>query len=123
MKKILIIDDDRIFSKVLRDGLSTHKDKYSVVVASDGEEGIEMARKEKPDLIVLDVVMPKLDGIGALKILKSEDELSNIPVLISTQLDGIEQIGEAIALGVKGYIIKSDFSLDNIIKQIDETLG
>lgn len=122
-KKVLIIDDDKIFSKVLKDSLSAKKGEECVVtIAYDGEEGLKKAREEKPDLIVSDLMMPKIDGIEFIKKIKLEGELSQIPVLVSTQMPDMGKISEATALGVKGYIVKSDFSLEDIVKQIDDIL-
>jgi len=120
-KKILIIDDDKIFSKVLKDSLCLEKDCI-VVNAYNGEEGLEKARKEKPDLIISDLMMPKVGGIEFLKKLNMEKDLADIPVLISTQVPDMDKISEAILLGVKGYIIKADSSLDEIVKQVKDIL-
>lgn len=120
-KKILIVDDDRIFSKILRDGIITGgKGKYEVVTAFDGEEGFETALKEKPDLIMLDMMMPKVNGIDFLKKVRKEKWGEEIPVIIETQLSDLEKMSEGIALGVRGYIIKSDYSLDTILHQVED---
>ena len=82
MKKILVVDDDPIYTKTLQ--VLLEKNHYQVKVAHDGEEGIALARQEKPDLIVLDILMPKLDGTEAYGIIKNDPELENIPVLFLT---------------------------------------
>jgi DNA-binding NarL/FixJ family response regulator len=123
-KKILIIDDDKIFSKVLRDSLCTKDSEDCVVINTyDGAEGLIVARKEKPDLIISDLMMPKMDGIEFIKKLKLENELSDIPVLISTQVPDMDKISEAIELGVKGYIIKAEYTLEGIVKQVNDILN
>jgi len=120
-KKILIIDDDKIFSKVLRDSLtSKNGGGYEIVNAYDGKDGFEKAKDEHPDLIILDLMMPNVDGIGFLKKMKTESELSNTPVLISSQISDIEKISEGMELGIKGYIVKADYSLDSILGQIND---
>jgi CheY-like chemotaxis protein len=123
MKKILIIDDDKIFSKILKDGLMQGASKHEVSVAHDGEEGLEKVKQNRPDLIVLDMMMPKIGGIEFLKKIKLFNIIPQIPVIISSQLMDVEKISESVELGVKGYIVKSDFSLDNIIKQIENILN
>ncbi len=123
MKKILIIDDDKIFSKILKDGLMQGVNKHEVSVAHDGEEGLEKVKQDRPDLIVLDMMMPKIGGIEFLKKIKLFNITPQIPVIISSQLMDVEKISESVELGVKGYIVKSDFSLDNIIKQIENILN
>jgi len=123
-KKILIVDDDKIFSKILRDGIiAGGKGKYEVISAFDGEEGLVEAEKEKPDLIMMDLVMPKLGGIECLKKLRAEEWGKDIPVIVETQLSDIVSMGEGIALGVRGYFVKTDYSLDAILKQIEDVIG
>lgn len=122
-KKILIIDDDKIFSKILRDGLITGgQGKYEVVSAFDGDEGVTMAEKERPDLIMLDLIMPKANGIECLKKIRAEEWGKDIPVIVETQLSDMVSMGEGISLGVRGYFVKSDYSLEAILKQVGEVL-
>jgi len=122
-QKILIVDDDRVLTKVLKDGiLAKRGDKYDVVTAFDGEEGLRVAQDIFPALILLDMVMPKMGGIGFLEELRKDSRFADTPIIIGTQVSDIEQMSKAVALGVNGYIIKSEFSLDNIIKQVEEVL-
>ncbi len=122
-KKILIIDDDKIFSKILRDWLlSSGQGKYEVVAVFDGSEGLEAVQREKPDLVMLDLVMPNMGGIEFLKKLRAETWGANIPVILETQLSDMEKMSEGMELGVRGYIVKSDYSMDDILKQIDDVL-
>ena len=122
-KKILVVDDDKIFSKILRDGLAAGGNgKYEILAAFDGEEGFETAEKERPDLILLDLVMPKMGGIETLKKIRGEDWGKDIPVIVETQLSDIESMGEGVALGVRGYLVKADYSLEDILSQIEEIL-
>lgn len=122
-KKILIIDDDKIFSKILRDGLvAGGNGKYEVFSAFDGEEGLQVAERERPDLIMLDMIMPKITGIEFLKQLRKEDWGKDTPVIIETQLTDLEKMSEGLELGVRGYIIKSDYSLDTILRQVEDIL-
>lgn len=121
MKKILIVDDDKIFAKILRDGLgSERKDVYEVTTVHDGEEGLAKINELNPDLVVLDIMLPKITGIEILERLKEEGKTPN--VLMSTQVADLEKISRVVELGAKGYIIKSDYSLEHIIRQIDEIL-
>lgn len=122
-KKILIVDDDKIFAKILKDGLMSEAGKYEIVTAVDGEEGLTKAQEWHPDLIVLDMMMPKMSGIDFLKKLKLFNVTPAIPVVISSQLMDVEKISESVELGVKGYIVKSAFSLDNIVKQVENILS
>lgn len=123
-KKILIIDDDRIFSKILRDGIvEGGKGKYEVIAAFDGQEGFDMAAVEKPDLIMLDMMMPKLTGIEVLRKLRAEEWGKNIPVIIDTQLSDLEKMSEGLELDARGYIIKSDYSMETILARVENVLG
>ncbi len=124
MKKVLIIDDDEVFVKTLTDSLS--KEKYTVIHAQEGEEGLEKIEKEKPDIVILDLIMPKMGGLQFLEALKKKGE-NHIPILISSQLSKMKDISEGVVLGmdvgVKGYIVKASENMDMIIKTIERTLG
>jgi len=123
-KKILIIDDDKIFSKILRDGLTVGgAGKYEIITAFDGEEGFEVALREKPDLIMLDMMMPKVTGIEFLRKYRNEESGKDTPVIVETQLSDLGSMSEGVALGVSGYIIKSDYSLDTILRQVEDILN
>lgn len=123
-KKILIVDDDKIFMKVLKDGLlSRGDDVYDVVTANDGEEGLEKIKSEKPNLVIMDLLMPKLGGIDVLRKLDLGSEPTQMPILISTQSPDMEKISEAMSYGIKGYIIKSDYSLEDILSQVETILA
>lgn len=127
MKKVLIIDDDEVFAKTLTDSLP--KDKYLVVGATNGEEGLKELEKNRPDIIILDLLMPKMGGLEFLKALKEKEKegKQTVPILISSQLSKMKDISEGVALGmdvgVKGYIIKASENMDMIIKTIDRILG
>lgn len=121
MKKILIIDDDPIFQKAMSVKLELLT--YQVITASDGEEGLSKTISEKPDLILLDIKMPKLDGIGFLKKLRASKDAPSIPILITSNLSTIDKISEGVSLGIKGYIIKSNETLDTIVKEVETILN
>lgn len=124
MKKILLIDDDKIFLKIFRDTIRKNRSGiYDVETSSSAKEGLVRVRENRPELIVLDIKMPKMDGIEFLRELKKENLGSQIPVLISSNFFDITKIGEGVELGVKGYVVKSDYSLEEIIKHIDGLLG
>lgn len=122
MKKILIIDDDKIFAKILKDALTADDDTYEVLIAYDGEDGLDEVKKIRPDIIVLDLMMPKVDGIEFLRELKLLNIQPQIPILISTNISATEKISEGMELGIEGYVIKSDYSLKTIVQQINKIL-
>lgn len=123
MKKILLIDDDKIFLKIFRDTIRQERNEvYEVTTVTGGKEGLIKIRESRPDLIVLDLKMPGMEGIDFLRELKKENFNPQIPILISSNFSDMEKIGEGIELGVKGYVVKSDYSLEGIIKYIDDLL-
>jgi CheY-like chemotaxis protein len=121
MKKILVIDDDQFFSKTLAAALPLGK--YSLVSAEDGEMGLEKLKNEKPDLVILDLMMPKLDGTAFLKKLQEDKDLPKVPVLVSSNLSSVKKISDIMAMGAVGYVIKSDESLQSIVQDIERVLG
>lgn len=121
MKKILVIDDDQFFAKTLESALP--KEKYSLVYAEDGEVGLAKLESEKPDLIILDLMMPKLDGTEFLKRLRDSKDFGKIPVLVSSNLSSVKKISDVMAMGAIGYVIKSDESLESIVQDIERVLG
>lgn len=121
MKKILIVDDDQTFQKTLSDKLTLLN--YEAVTALDGKDGLEKAISGKPDLILLDLKMPKMDGVTLLKALRAKADLPQIPVLITSNSSSMENIADGVALGVRGYIIKSNESLDTIIENVEATVN
>lgn len=122
MKKILIIDDDTTFQKTISDSLALRH--FEVVSALDGAEGLKIALAHKPDLILLDIKMPRLGGIDFLKQLqKANGGVQSIPVLITSNLSSAEDISEGVSLGIRGYIIKSDESLDTIVHHAEGLLN
>lgn len=121
MKKILVIDDDQFFSKTLEAALPAGK--YNLVSAEDGEIGLEKLKSEKPDLVILDLMMPKLDGTAFLKKLQESTDLPKVPVLVSSNLSSVKKISDVMTMGAVGYVIKSDESLQSIVQDIERVLG
>ena len=118
-QKILIIEDDRALQSALVEMLS--QEGYETISAYDGQEGMEKAEVEKPNLILLDLILPKKDGYEVLAEIKKGSD-KNIPVLILTNLEEIDNIQRALDLGAKTFMVKSDFSLRDIIEKIKENL-
>lgn len=119
-KKVLIIDDDLTFQKVMKTKLESLT--YEVVSAYDGEEGLNKAISEKPNLMLLDIRMPKMDGISMLKKLRANKDIPPIPVFITSNMSTTDHISDGVTLGVNGYIIKSNETLDTIIKEVEGLL-
>jgi two-component system, chemotaxis family, chemotaxis protein CheY len=121
MKKILVIDDDQFFGKTL--GTALGVEKYELVQAGDGEEGLAKLQSEKPDLVILDMMMPKLDGAAFLKKLQESPELHKCPILVSSNLSSVKKISDVMAMGVVGYVIKSDESMSSIVQDVERILN
>lgn len=120
-KKILVIDDDKDFVQELIGKFSGEKN-MKVFSAGDGEEGLELLKSEKPDVVLLDIVMPKLDGIGFLKKLRSDsdEDVSDTAVFIVTQLSDAKRVAETAQYNIKGYFVKNTSTFDQVISKIRE---
>jgi len=119
-KKILVIDDDPTCLKMVDFVL---KKKYMVKTAPNGEKGIELAKIELPDLILLDIMMPKLNGYETLEKLQGDQITKNIPVIMLTAKEKMEDVERAITLGARAYLVKPITSDPALIKKIEELLG
>lgn len=118
-RKILIIEDDKSLQNALAEMLT--QEKYEIVSAFDGEEGLKKVKDEKPDLVLLDIILPKKDGYEVLAEIKKGEE-KNIPVLILTNLEEIDNVQKAIDLGATTFMVKSDFSLKDVLEKVKENL-
>lgn len=119
-KKILIIEDEEIILDLIQKKLI--KEGFAVSAARDGAEGLKAMRDEKPDLILLDVVMPELDGFGVMEEMQKTPDLKSIPVIIISNSGQPVEISRAQKLGVKDWLIKTEFDpqevVDKVVKQI-----
>lgn len=120
MKNILFIEDESALQRTIGDILKS-KD-YKVIKALDGEGGLRSAKKERPDLILLDLILPKMDGFEVLKGLKISEETKNIPVIILTNLEETEDIQKALELGATTYLVKSSYTLEEVVSKIEKAL-
>ena len=119
-KKILLIEDEEIITDLLERKLT--KEGYCVDVARDGEQGLEKMRNDKPDLVLLDIVMPKLGGFEVMERMRKDKELNSIPVIIISNSGQPVELDRAKELGASDWLIKAQFDpqevLDKVIKQI-----
>jgi DNA-binding response OmpR family regulator len=118
--KILVVEDEEILLTALSEELK--QEGFDVVGAKDGVEGVEKAASEQPDLVLLDLVMPRLDGIGALKQMKEQDNTRNIPVVILTNLSDYDKISDALSLGAMDYLVKANYRLEELVTKIKTVL-
>lgn len=120
MTKILVAEDDKLISGSLCDALKVSG--FEAEAALDGEEAVAKARQVLPDLILLDIMMPKLDGISVLWELKSAPETAKIPVVVLTNIGDVETISKIVQAGAVDYLLKSDQSVDDIIQKVRDVL-
>lgn len=118
--KILIIEDEKILVEMYYDVFI--QAGFKVFSATEAKEGLEMAKKEKPDLIVLDILLPRENGISFLEWQKKDPEIASIPVVVFTNYDGLDTEKKAKKLGVKGYLIKADFTPQQFVLKIKNYL-
>lgn len=118
--KVLIVDDDAFLSGIYATKLEL--EGFAVVSARDGEEGLKAALKEKPDLILLDVLMPKLDGFEVLKRLKADDSVKDTPVIMLTNLGQKEDVEKGLSDGAVDYLIKAHFVPAEAVAKIKKVL-
>ncbi|TFG35294.1 MAG: response regulator [Parcubacteria group bacterium] len=118
MKKILFIEDESALQKAM--GKILEKAGYDIISALNGEEGLRLAQAKNPDLIVLDLVLPKLHGFEVLKELKEDKKTQNIPVIILTNLEATQDVEKAIKMGATAYLVKSSYSLEEVTEKIKD---
>lgn len=115
-KKILIIEDDKFLRELIAQKLI--KEEYDISEAADGEEGIKKIEEEKPDLILLDLILPGIDGFEVLSQMKNNPALTSIPVIILSNLGQKEDVEKGLKLGAVDYLIKAHFTPAEIIDKI-----
>lgn len=118
---ILLIEDDNLLVRMYQDKFT--QDGYQVNVALDGEDGLIQLKEEKPNLILLDIMMPKMNGFEALKKIKADPDFKNIPVILLTNLSGQDDAKKGLEMGAVAYLIKSDHTPDQIVAKIKEILA
>jgi DNA-binding response OmpR family regulator len=119
-KKILIVDDEAVLVELLRTKIGQRG--FAVSDARDGDEGLQKALEEHPDLILLDIIMPKMDGITMLKKLRQDPWGKNVPVIILSNLNTAESVEKSLANGAYDYLIKIDYTLEDLVNIIKKRL-
>lgn len=119
-QKILIVEDEISLLNVLTDKLT--KEGYNVIKAIDGKDGLRLALSELPDLILLDINMPVMDGITMLKLLRKEDAGKKIEVVMLTNFSEYKLLVEAMEQGAHDYLVKSDWKLEDVVKLVHDKL-
>lgn len=121
MYKIIIVEDDTFLSKMYYEKLSLES-IFQVFTAESGRRALELIQKEVPNLVLLDVMLPDVNGIQVLKEIKKDKELSSVHILMLSNLNEKEYISEALDLGADGYLIKAHFTPNEVVDKIKQVL-
>ena len=118
--RILLVEDDSFLSSMYVTKLTMSG--YDSIVAADGQEGFTKAQQEKPDLILLDIILPKMDGFEVLEKVKKDENTKDIPVVLLTNLGQKEDIDRGLKLGADDYLIKAHFTPSEVMGKIDRLI-
>lgn len=121
MKKILFIEDEEALQSSM--GEMLEQNGYAVLKALDGEAGIGIAKRELPQLILLDLILPKKNGFEVLSELKQDPATKNIPVAVLTNLEGSAEVEKALSLGATTYLVKANYKLEELLGKIEMVLN
>jgi DNA-binding response OmpR family regulator len=119
-KKILIVEDDKFLRRLIVRKLI--QEGFDISEAVDGEEGIKKIKEEKPDLVLLDLILPGIDGFGVLSRIKGDPDLAPIPVIILTNVDQKEDMEKGLKMGAVDYLIKAHLTPGEIVEKIKNVL-
>lgn len=120
VKNILIVEDDDFFRELLRKKLLSKE--FNILEAVDGEKGVMLIKEKKPDLVLLDLLLPNIDGFEVLLRVKGDLSTSKIPVIILSNLGQQEDIERGLKLGASDYLVKSQFDINQIVEKIKTLL-
>jgi CheY-like chemotaxis protein len=121
MKKILFIEDESVLQKTFGEFLK--KEGYEMISALDGETGLRLAKTKKPDLVLLDLILPRLQGFDVLEQLKGDPGTKNIPVIVLTNLEAPEDIDRVLAAGATTYLLKTEYTFPELVEKIKKAIG
>jgi len=119
-KVILFIEDESALQKTFGEILK--QEGYEMISALDGETGLRLSKSKKLDLILLDLILPKINGFDVLKKIKEDPETKDIPIIVLTNLEEIRDVEKAIELGATTYLVKTQYSLEEVVEKIKKTL-
>jgi len=120
-KKVLIVEDDKFLRELISQKLL--KEGYDIAETVDGEKGLETVKKEKPDLVLLDLILPGINGFDVLTKIKEDPSLAQIPVIILSNLGQKDDIERGLKLGAVDYLIKAHFTPGEIIAKVKSVIG
>ncbi|MDD5696774.1 MAG: response regulator [Candidatus Pacebacteria bacterium] len=120
-KKVLIIEDDKFLRELL--GKKLAQVGYTAILAINGEEGLEKVKKDKPDIVLLDLILPGINGFEFLEKRKSDPAINSVPVIILSNLGQREDIEKGLKLGAKDFLVKAHFTPQEIVNKLQMVLG
>lgn len=120
MKKILLVEDDPFLLDIYK--TKFQEEGFSVQVAEDGEKALKMVGEDMPDILLLDIVLPSMDGFEFLKEIKSNDKLKNIRIVLLSNLGQKNEVEKGVALGADKYLIKAHYTPSEVVKEIKKIL-
>lgn len=121
MKKILFIEDEPALQKTLVTAFAS--EGFEMIQALDGETGIRLAKQKSPDLILLDLILPKMDGFEVLRHLQADPATKEIPVVVLSNLEGMGEVQKVIELGAHDYLVKTNYKLDELVAKVKKSLN
>jgi two-component system phosphate regulon response regulator PhoB len=121
VRRVLLAEDDRFLRKAAETALKRHG--FTVVAAADGEEALRLARAAPPDLVLLDLIMPRMQGFEVLRALKADPATAPIPVVILSNLGQDGDMKQAMDAGAAGYFVKANLSLQDLVKRVGELVA
>ena len=119
--KILLIEDDPLLLNMY--AAKFELENFNVVTAEDGEKGLKLATSISPDIILLDILLPKINGFEVLKLLKENEEVKNIPVILLTNLSQKDEVKQGLSLGAEDYLIKAHFMPSEVVEKIKKIIN
>lgn len=120
-KKVLIVEDDKFLRELL--GKKLAQVGYTAILAVNGEEGLEKAKKDKPDIVLLDLILPGINGFEFLEKRKDDSDINSVPVIILSNLGQREDIEKGLKLGAKDFLVKAHFTPQEIVNKLQMVLG
>lgn len=120
-KTILLVEDDEFLAELYATKLNL--EGFEVLLAADGEKGLKMVKESKPDLVLLDIILPKMDGFEVLANMQQDKEIKSIPVILLTNLSQKDEVKKGLDLGAKDYLIKAHFMPSEVVKKIKQTIA
>lgn len=119
--KVLVIEDEPSLQEAAR--LKLEREGIEVFSASTGEDGLKLLKEKKPDLLWLDILLPGMNGLEVLRQVRENPETKALPVIILSVSSGPDKIKQAFGLGVVDYMVKSQYTLEDVVKKVKEVLG